>query len=83
VFGMVPLEINVGSNDGINNYSLIEMIKKEVSLPDLSIGEVMVNADNSRIEVHTSKVEYVIPAINKANSMNRELVCKLANHSSS
>ena len=83
VFGMVPLEINVGSNDGINNYKLIEMIKKEVSMPDLSIGEVTVNTDNSRIEVHTSKVEYVIPAINKSNSMNRELVCKLANHSSS
>ena len=83
VFGMVPLEINLGKTDGYNNYSLIEFIRKEISLSDLSIGEITVYEEKSLIEIHTSKVEYVIPAINNHASESKSLSCKLASHSSS
>ncbi len=83
VFGMVPLKINIGSEEGMDNNSVIDLIKSEVNLPDLSIGEINVYETHTSVEIHTSKVEYVIPAINSHNSGKKKLVCTLDSHSSS
>ena len=71
LFGMVCLSINVGLNEGINHQKLFDWIKGLIRISDLAIGSISINESVSKIEIHQSKVDYVIGAIEKNKDLGR------------
>ncbi|DAC49184.1 MAG TPA: hypothetical protein HA340_05730, partial [Candidatus Thalassarchaeaceae archaeon] len=59
-FGMVPVKLSIGREQGASNHSLTDWFSTEARLNQLAIGEVTISDTSSEIEIHLDKVESVI-----------------------
>ena len=73
IFGMVGLELGVGRRDGVNHQKLVDWMSKLVRLPDLALGAMNIGEERSSVDVHKSKVEYVISAIQSNEDFGRKI----------
>ena len=73
LFGMISLGINVGTHDGLNHQKLFDWIKGLIKISDLAVGSITLNDDNSIIEIHKSKVDYIIGAMEKNKGLGKLL----------
>lgn len=53
-FGMVPLEINLGRNDGLDMVNLMKFIERKTGIFEHLIGNIKIEDGSSRIEIHKS-----------------------------
>jgi len=73
LFGMVSLNLDIGNNDGINHQRLFDWVKGLIRMSDLVVGSIVVKDNISKIEIHQSKVDYVISAIEKNKDLGKKL----------
>jgi len=73
LFGMVSLKIDIGEDDGINHQIIFDWVKGLIKMSDLAVGGINLNANFSVIDIHQSKVDYVISAIEKNNDLGKSL----------
>jgi len=77
-FGMVPVKVSVGKHQGVTNHTLTNWFSNEAKLDQLAIGEVSIDEDSSKVEIHLDKVESVIKVMAnrdwKGNSVNLEIL---------
>ena len=71
LFGMVSLSIDVGVDEGLNYQKLFDWVKGLIRISDLAIGSISIDERDSKIEIHQSKVDYVISAIEKNKDLGR------------
>jgi ATP-dependent RNA helicase DeaD len=76
-FGMVPVTLSIGREQGASNHSLTDWFSNEARLNQLAIGEVKISDTSSEIEIHLDKVESVIKVMANrkwdGNSVNLEI----------
>lgn len=65
IFGMVKFKINLGSNDGYGEGSLINFITCNARVRDIAIGKVQVDTESSIVEVHKDYGDKIITNLNK------------------
>ena len=58
-FGMIKVRLEIGKKIVTKN-SLFEWVLKQTKVPELAIGEITINEDNSVMEIHVEKISYVI-----------------------
>jgi ATP-dependent RNA helicase DeaD len=58
-FGMIKVRLDIGKKIVTKN-SLFEWVLKQTKVPELAIGEITINDDNSVMEIHVEKISYVI-----------------------
>jgi|TARA_B110000967_G_scaffold203826_1_gene245178 ATP-dependent RNA helicase DeaD len=58
-FGMIKVRLDVGKKIVTKN-SLFEWVLKQTKVPELAIGEITINDDDSLMEIHVEKISYVI-----------------------
>ena len=61
-FGMVKVKLSIGNNN-VSKKSLYDWILENTKVPELAIGEIKQNEDDSIVEVHVEKVSYVLGVI--------------------
>ena len=71
MFGMVSLGINIGHDDGMNHQKIFDWIKGLIRISDLAVGSIGVEGNRSIIDIHQSKVDYVLGAIAKNSDLGR------------
>ena len=71
MFGMVSLGINIGYDEGMSHQKLFDWVKSLIRISDLALGSIDVGDDKSTIDVHQSKVDYVLGAINNNSDLGR------------
>ena len=62
VFGMVKVRVSVGKA-GSSKKDLADWIIQHARVPDIAIGEILQNDDESDVEIHVDKVAYVMDVI--------------------
>jgi len=62
VFGMVKVRVSVGKT-GSSKKDLADWIIQHARVPDIAIGEILQNDDESDVEIHVDKVAYVMDVI--------------------
>ncbi|MBJ33057.1 MAG: ATP-dependent RNA helicase [Euryarchaeota archaeon] len=68
VFGMVKVRVSVGKSDS-SKRALADWIIRQARVPDIAIGEIRQDVDESDVEIHVDKVAYVMDVI-KAREFN-------------
>jgi len=68
VFGMVKVRVSVG-NSNSSKRELADWIIQQARVPDIAIGEILQNEEESDVEIHVDKVAYVMDVI-KAREFN-------------
>jgi ATP-dependent RNA helicase DeaD len=63
VFGMIPLTFNVGSSHGASKLSIHNFLLSTVRMDELTVGKIHIGEDESEVNIHTSKVGYVIDGV--------------------
>ena len=58
-FGMIKVRLEIGKKIVTKNL-LFEWVLKQTKVPELAIGEITINEDNSVMEIHVEKISYVI-----------------------
>ena len=58
-FGMIKVRLEIGKKIVTKN-SLFEWVLKTTKVPELAIGEITIDNDNSVMEIHVEKISYVI-----------------------
>ena len=58
-FGMIKVRLEIGKEIVTKN-SLFEWVLNATKVPELAIGEITINDDNSVMEIHVEKISYVI-----------------------
>ena len=71
MFGMVSLGINIGYDEGMSHQKLFDWVKSLIRISDLALGSIDVGDNKSTIDVHQSKVDYVLGAINNNSDLGR------------
>ena len=71
LFGMVSLGINIGSNEGISHQKMFDWVKGLISISDLAVGSIDVQDSKSIIDIHQSKVDYVLGAMRDNSELGR------------
>ena len=56
---MIKVRLDVGKKIVTKN-SLFEWVLKQTKVPELAIGEITINDDDSLMEIHVEKISYVI-----------------------
>ncbi|MFL2974397.1 MAG: ATP-dependent RNA helicase [Marine Group II euryarchaeote MED-G38] len=59
VFGMVKLNLQVGEK-GASKKTICDWIINMTKIPELAIGEIIQDSENTIVEVHVEKISYVI-----------------------
>ena len=59
VFGMVKLNLQVGK-EGASKKTICDWIINMTKIPELAIGEIIQDSENTIVEVHVEKISYVI-----------------------
>ncbi len=77
LFGMVSLGIDIGSNEGMNHQIIFDWITGLIRISDLAVGRIVVDNKKSQVDVHQSKVEYIISAIEKNDGLGRKIEVSL------
>ena len=62
VFGMVKVRVSVG-NSKSSKRELADWIVQQARVPDIAIGEISQNENESDVEIHVDKVAYVMDVI--------------------
>ena len=73
LFGMVSLGLDIGTNEGMTHQSIFDWVTGLIRISDLAVGSIIVDKKKSQIDIHQSKVEYVISAIGKNDSLGRKI----------
>ena len=68
IFGMVKIRLSIGKSDSTKR-ALADWITNQARIPDIVIGEISQNDDETDVEIHVEKVAYVIGVI-KAREFN-------------
>jgi len=71
LFGMVSLGIDIGSNDGITHQIIFDWVSGLIKMSDLVVGSIDIQNKDSKIEIHQSKIDYVISAMEKNKDLGR------------
>ena len=67
-FRMVKVRVSVGKSDS-SKRELADWIIQQARVPDIAIGEIMQDVDETDVEIHVDKVAYVVDVI-KAREFN-------------
>ena len=65
---MVKVRVSVGKSDS-SKRELADWIIQQARVPDIAIGEIMQDVDETDVEIHVDKVAYVVDVI-KAREFN-------------
>jgi ATP-dependent RNA helicase DeaD len=68
IFGMVKIRLSIGKSDSTKR-ELADWIINQARIPDIVIGEISQNDNETEVEIHVEKVAYVIGVI-KAREFN-------------
>jgi len=68
IFGMVKIRLSIGKSDSTKR-ELADWIINQARIPDIVIGEITQNDNETEVEIHVEKVAYVIGVI-KAREFN-------------
>ena len=68
---MVSLGIDIGSNDGITHQIIFDWVSGLIKMSDLVVGSIDIQTKDSQIEIHQSKIDYVISAMEKNKDLGR------------
>ena len=71
MFGMVSLGINIGYDEGMSHQKLFDWVKGLIRISDLALGSIDIAEDKSTIDIHQSKVDYVLGAIDNNSELGR------------
>ena len=72
-FGMVPVSVSIGKNDGVNNHTLSNWFSGGAKLNELAIGEVDIRDNESIVEIHLDKVEGAIKVMSNKDWDGRQV----------
>ncbi len=73
LFGMVSIGLDVGHEQGISHQKIFDWIKGLISISDLAVGSIILNDKDSVINIHQSKVDYLISAMEKNEDLGKSL----------
>jgi len=73
LFGMVSIGVDIGKKDGLNHQSAFDWVSSLIRISDLAIGSIEVGEKNTQIDIHKSKIEYVLSAMEKNNQFGRKI----------
>ena len=68
IFGMVQVRVPLGKGD-YSKRDLADWIIEQARVPDIAIGEILQNDEETDVEIHVDKVAYVMDVI-KAREFN-------------
>ena len=71
MFGMDSLGINFWYDEGLTHQKLFDWVKGLIRISDLALGSIDIADDKSTIDIHQSKVDYVLGAIDNNSDLGR------------
>jgi ATP-dependent RNA helicase DeaD len=72
-FGMVPLEVNIGTKDGLRTYDLVRFLGKIARVEESMIGHIEIGDASTRFDVHKQRVERVLQSLRKTKWRGRAI----------
>ena len=72
-FGMVPLEVDVGTKDGLRTYDLVRFLAKIASVEESMIGHIEIGESSTRFDVHKARVERVMRSLERSKWRGRPI----------
>ncbi len=72
-FGMVPLEVDVGTKDGLRTYDLVRFLHKVAGVEESMIGHIELGESSTRFDVHKARVESVMRGLKKSKWRGRPI----------
>ncbi len=76
-FGMVPIEVDVGTKDGLRTYDLVRFLAKIASVEESMIGHIEIGEDSTGFEVHKQRIERVLRSLRRSKWRGRPIRVEL------
>ncbi|MEM3342016.1 MAG: DEAD/DEAH box helicase, partial [Thermoplasmata archaeon] len=77
LYGMVPIVISLGSDDGISMVDILDLITKKSNVPEQMIGQIHIFDTFSYVEVHKEVVLKVLSRISNAKIKKKTVQASL------
>ena len=79
IFGMVKVRVSVGRGDS-SKRDLADWIIQQARVPDIAIGEILQDENDSDVEIHVDKVAYVMDVIKTKEFNGLSLSPQIVSH---
>ena len=79
IFGMVKVRVSVGRGDS-SKRDLADWIIQQARVPDIAIGEILQDDNESDVEIHVDKVAYVMDVIKTKEFKGLSLSPQIVSH---
>jgi ATP-dependent RNA helicase DeaD len=76
-FGMVPVEFDVGTRDGLRTYDLVRFLGKVAGVEESMIGHIEIGERSTRFDVHKQRVESVLRGLGRSKWRGRQIQVQL------